>query len=120
METKHIDIYCYVKNGIISGYFKDHEALPSVRVMAERFKVNASTARKAYKKLEKEGYITIQPYAAAFVSVNKSKIEKTNTDELVKFIDKAVILALINDFKEEEFLDIARERFEKKLSEVML
>ncbi len=46
-----------IKAGIISGELNENEALPSVRAFANELKISALTVKKAYDKLEEEGFV---------------------------------------------------------------
>ena len=46
-----------VKNLILSGELPENEALPSVRTLAAALKISALTVKKAYDKLEEDGFV---------------------------------------------------------------
>lgn len=46
-----------IKSEIISGKLQENEALPSVRAFANELKISALTVKKAYDKLEEEGFV---------------------------------------------------------------
>lgn len=46
-----------IKSGVISGDLKAGEPLPSVRSMAADHKISALTVKKAYDRLESDGFI---------------------------------------------------------------
>ena len=46
-----------MKSEIISGGLKSGEGLPSVRALAAELKISALTVKKAYDRLEEEGFI---------------------------------------------------------------
>ena len=46
-----------VKNQIIAGEIPENTALPSVRGLSSELKISALTVKKAYDKLEEEGFV---------------------------------------------------------------
>ena len=46
-----------VKNEIISGELAQNEALPSVRALSGELRISALTVKKAYDRLEEEGFV---------------------------------------------------------------
>ncbi len=46
-----------IKTAVIKGEIKEGSALPSVRAMAAELKISALTVKKAYDKLEEEGFV---------------------------------------------------------------
>ena len=47
-----------IKSEIINTALKEGEALPSVRSLAGELRISALTVKKAYDKLEEEGFVT--------------------------------------------------------------
>lgn len=46
-----------IKTEILNGELKENEALPSVRTFANDLRISALTVKKAYDKLEEEGFV---------------------------------------------------------------
>lgn len=77
-------IYEQIKDGIrrlvISGAVSADEKLPSVRELASNLAINPNTIQRAYRELEREGYIyRVQgkgTYAAPLVSVQDERMEE--------------------------------------------
>ena len=46
-----------VKNQILLGELPENEALPSVRALSATLKISALTVKKAYDKLEEDGFV---------------------------------------------------------------
>lgn len=77
-------IYEQIKDGIrrlvISGVVAADEKLPSVRELASRLAINPNTIQRAYRDLEREGYIyRVQgkgTYAAPLVQVQDQRMEE--------------------------------------------
>ena len=83
-------IYEQIKDGlkrlVISGAIKKDEKLPSVRDLATQLSINPNTIQKAYRELEKEGYI--------YTITGRGSIAAQNDD-----IDAGRIRELMNDFE---------------------
>ena len=56
------------------GELEDGAPVPSIRELAETLSVNPNTVAKAYKELEREGYIYARPGIGMFVKLSKDKI----------------------------------------------
>lgn len=61
-------IYSQIKNQIIAGSLKEHEALPSIRGLAKDLRISFITTKRAYEELEREGFIYAVPGKGCFVS----------------------------------------------------
>ncbi|MDD3340616.1 MAG: GntR family transcriptional regulator [Bacilli bacterium] len=61
---------------IIKGEFKGNEKMPSVRSLAEEWKVNPNTVQKAFTELEASGLIRTERTSGRFVTGEPQKIEE--------------------------------------------
>ena len=85
-----------VKRLIIQGVLLPEEKLPSVRSLAQDLTINPNTIQKAYRELEREGYVVSRPGKGSFVNdmtetMNREHI-KTLTDEVERLIKELVFL----------------------------
>lgn len=85
-----------VKRLIMQGVLLPEEKLPSVRSLAQELTINPNTIQKAYRELEREGYIISRPGKGSFVNdmtetMNREHI-KTLTDEVEGLIKELVFL----------------------------
>ena len=85
-----------VKRLIIQGVLLPEEKLPSVRSLAQELTINPNTIQKAYRELEREGYVISRPGKGSFVNdmtetMNREHI-KTLTDEVEMLIKELVFL----------------------------
>jgi len=83
-----------VKNEIINGTLKADTPLPSVRTLSSDLKISALTVKKAYDKLEEEGFVVTVHGKGTFVAKAESEhaaeaMKKAVEDEFVRTIDKA-------------------------------
>ena len=72
----YIQLLEYMKISIISGEFKCGEKIPSVRDLANTFKVNPNTMQKALIELENMNLIYTERTNGKYVTNNKLVIEK--------------------------------------------
>ncbi|MDF2841978.1 MAG: hypothetical protein K0R00_404 [Herbinix sp.] len=80
-----------IQAGIISGYFKPGDKLPSVRDLASDATVNPNTMQKALTELERTGLIYTNRTSGRFI---------TSDEELIKNLKKQSAKELVLDFLE--------------------
>ena len=83
-----------VKNLILSGELPENEALPSVRTLAAALKISALTVKKAYDKLEEDGFVvTVHGKGTYVAPTNRSlAIEarrRAVEEDFTRALDKA-------------------------------
>ena len=91
-----------VKNEIISGELAEDEALPSVRALSGELRISALTVKKAYDKLEEEGFvITVHGKGTYVAATDKSLAmearRKTVEDEFAAAAQKAIAVGLTKE-----------------------
>jgi GntR family transcriptional regulator len=87
-----------LKEMIITEVLKADEQLPSVRVLAQQLTINPNTIQKAYRELERQGYIYSLPGKGSFVaqiakSKNEEKLKKLK-EEMIKILSEAMYLGM--------------------------
>ncbi len=65
-----------IQSGIISGYYKPGDKLPSVRDLAIDAAVNPNTMQKALSELERTGLIYTNRTSGRFISSDETMINK--------------------------------------------
>lgn len=83
-----------IKNEIIGGKLTAAEALPSVRSLSRELKISALTVKKAYDRLEEEGFIITVHGKGSFVAETNRNLamealRKAVEDDFSKAIEKA-------------------------------
>ena len=91
-----------IKQEIIDGGLKEGEALPSVRNLAGELKISALTVKKAYDKLEEEGFTVTVHGKGSYVAETDRQLaiearKKAVEDELAASVSKARSVGLTND-----------------------
>lgn len=82
------------------GVLKSDTKLPPVRILATEFGINPNTVQKAYKMLEKDGYIYSTVGRGSFVSnkLDQNQAEKIQAkNDLKESIDKAYKKGITKD-----------------------
>lgn len=97
-----------IKNEIICGELKDDEMLPSVRTLSGELRISSLTVKKAYDKLEEEGFVVTVHGKGTFVAATDHQLamearRKSVEEEMASAIEKAIALGM----SKEEILEIA-------------
>lgn len=98
-----------VKKEIINGELAENEALPSVRALSGELRISALTVKKAYDKLEEEGFvITVHGKGSFVAATDKSLVmearRKSVEDDFAAAIQKASAVG----FTKEDILEIVQ------------
>ena len=110
----YLQIADQVKAAAASGALQPGEPLPSIRPVAEQLRVNRNTIAKAYAELESQGVIeTVAGKGCFLKNLHASPLKKEARLELLtRELDPAAIQAHHLQIDREEFLRLARERFD--------
>jgi len=110
----YLQIVDQVKAAAASGALQPGEALPSIRPVAEQLRVNRNTIAKAYTELEAQGVIETIAGKGCFLRNHRaSPLKKEARLELLtRDMDQAVIQAHHLQISPEDFVKLARERFD--------
>ena len=98
-----------IKSDIIQSELKEGEALPSVRTLAGELRISALTVKKAYDKLEEEGFVTTVHGKGTYVSASDKQLalearQKVIEDDFDKVIDRALSMGM----KKEEISEVVK------------
>ena len=98
-----------IKSDIIQSELKEGEALPSVRTLAGELRISALTVKKAYDKLEEEGFVTTVHGKGTYVSAADKQLalearQKAIEDDFDKVIDRALSMGM----KKEEISEVVK------------
>ena len=98
-----------IKSDIIQSELKEGEALPSVRTLAGELRISALTVKKAYDKLEEEGFVTTVHRKGTYVSASDKQLalearQKVIEDDFDKVIDRALSMGM----KKEEISEVVK------------
>ena len=89
-------IYEQVMNGlrrlIVSGILPPDEKLPSVRELAQQLAINPNTIQRAYRDLERDGYIVSIPGKGSFAAAGDTADSGKRQAMLERFAELAAEL----------------------------
>ena len=96
-----------IKNEILNGSLKENEGLPSVRALSGQLKISALTVKKAYDKLEEDGFVVTIHGKGTYVAATDQQLalearKKDVENDFQLAIDKAKNVG----FSREEILEI--------------
>lgn len=102
-----------IKNEIIQESLKAGDPLPSVRALSGELKISALTVKKAYDRLEEEGFIVTVHGKGSFVENTDRQLalearRKAVEDDLAKAVVKAKAVGMDNN-EIREIMDILLE-----------
>jgi GntR family transcriptional regulator len=110
----YLQVVDQVKAAAASGALRPGEPLPSIRPLAEQLRVNRNTVAKAYAELEGQGVIETIAGKGCFLKQNHSPLRKDARQQLLASeIDDAVVQAHHLQISKEEFLRMAKQRYER-------
>ncbi|WP_026518490.1 GntR family transcriptional regulator [Butyrivibrio sp. MC2021] len=91
-----------VKNEIISGELAENEALPSVRALSGELRISALTVKKAYDRLEEEGFVVTVHGKGTYVAATDKSLamearRKAVEDDFAAAVQKASSVGLTKE-----------------------
>lgn len=88
-----------IKSKIIENQLVEGAVLPSVRALSGELRISALTVKKAYDKLEEEGFVTTVHGKGTYVTASDKQLalearRKTVEDDFEKVIDRALAMGM--------------------------
>ena len=109
--TDHRPIYEQIKDQtrelILNKALEEHQQLPSVRELASQLTINPNTIQRAYKELEREGYIYSMKLRL-FVAPLRDDIQLARKNESIKLLENAVKELIYLGTDEKEVVDLIK------------
>ncbi len=98
-----------IKNEIISGSLAENEVLPSVRALSAELRISALTVKKAYDRLENDGFVVTVHGKGTYVAAADRQLalearRKTVEDAFASAVQKAGAVG----FSKDEILEIVK------------
>ncbi len=98
-----------IKNEIISGSLAENEVLPSVRALSAELRISALTVKKAYDRLEDDGFVVTVHGKGTYVAATDRQLalearKKTVEDAFASAVQKAAAVG----FTKDEILEIVK------------
>ena len=98
-----------IKSEIIQSVLKEGEALPSVRTLAGELRISALTVKKAYDKLEEEGFVTTVHGKGTYVTASDKQLaSEARRIAVEEDFDKAIDRAVTIGMEKEEILEVVK------------
>lgn len=88
-EALYVQLHNQIIIGIATCRFKEGDALPSVRQLADSIGINMHTVNKAYTVLKQEGFVKVDRRRGAVIAIDIDKLQAL--EEMKK--DLRVVLA---------------------------
>ena len=76
----YLQLYDYIKNGILSGELPPREKLPSLRSLAKSTDMSLTTVQLAYSQLVMEGYLTSKPNSGYYINEIFYGLERSGSE----------------------------------------
>ncbi|MCC6485185.1 MAG: GntR family transcriptional regulator [Armatimonadetes bacterium] len=100
-----------VKRAVAAGVLDAGDALPSLREMAMKLRINPLTVGRAYKQLEQEGLIETRHGLGSFVAGSaKSPAREFGRDAIARGIDRVLVDAMDLGVGFDEVREVFEER----------
>ena len=99
------------------GVYKPSDKLPSIRELSSRLNVNPNTIQKAYRELERQGFIYSIVAKGVYVSEINHQSQKITKKMLQKTIRHAVVQSFYIGINEDELHSLIREEFERSVKD---
>jgi len=99
------------------GVYKPSDKLPSIRELSSRLNVNPNTIQKAYRELERQGFIYSIVAKGVYVSEVNHQSQKITKKMLQKTIRHAVVQSFYIGINEDELHSLVREEFERSVKD---
>ncbi|WP_427340169.1 GntR family transcriptional regulator [Caloranaerobacter sp. DY30410] len=101
------------KELIINDVLKADEKIPSVRDLAKQLTINPNTIQKAYRELERQGYIYSVRGRGSFVSKKIEKVDKEKMERLKNEIIKNLSELIYLGCEKEELIKLLEETYDR-------
>ena len=104
-----------LKELIMTGTLESGEKLPSVRELSKTITVNPNTVQKAYRELERQGYIYTTSGVGTFVAdISQIKVDVHALEKAKAAFDEAFREFLFLGLDYEEAVSIAKDIMEQR------
>ena len=107
MQPIYEQIMEQIKQLVLTGKLKEESPLPSVRSLSKDLKIRALTVKKAYDKLEEEGFIiTVHGKGSFIAPTNRDLMMEENRRQVEADLEAAVRKGKTCGMSKEELTDL--------------
>ena len=110
-DALYLQLYHQIIMGIASDRFREGDALPSVRQMADSIGINMHTVNKAYTVLRQEGYVRVDRRRGAVIAIDADKMQ--TLAELKKQLREILAKGSCKNITKEEIHQLIEEIYEE-------
>ena len=86
----YLQIVKEIKGAMMSGKLKGGDKLPSVREIAEQYRVNPNTVQRVFMELDKQGLTYAERGIGTFVKMESGLLEDLKREEAAKVIENFI------------------------------
>lgn len=97
---------------IIKKILKPDEKIPSVRELAKELTINPNTIQKAYRELERQGYVYSVRGRGSFVSDTRGKVDDEKVTKLKQDIQKKLSELIYLGIEKEELIQLVERSYD--------
>ena len=107
MQPIYEQIMEQIKQLVLTGKLKEESPLPSVRSLSKDLKISALTVKKAYDKLEEEGFIiTVHGKGSFIAPTNRDLMMEENRRQVEADLEAAIRKGKTCGMSKEELTDL--------------
>lgn len=107
-----------MKDQIITGILSEDEKLPSIRELSKILTVNPNTIQKAYRELERQGYVYTVLGSGCFVSPTRNRVvDESRITALKEIIRQTAMELFYLGVTPEEMKSFISDLFSERSSE---
>lgn len=107
MQPIYEQIMEQIKQLVLTGKLKEESPLPSVRSLSKDLKISALTVKKAYDKLEEEGFIiTVHGKGSFIAPTNRDLMMEENRRQVEADLEATVRKGKTCGMSKEELTDL--------------
>ena len=109
-EALYLQLCYQIIMGIAASRFREGDALPSVRQLADSIGINMHTVNKAYTVLKQEGYVKVDRRRGAVIAVDADRIR--TLEEIKKALQVILAKSSCKNISKEEIHELIEEIYE--------
>lgn len=110
-EALYLQLRNQIVLGIATSRFREGDALPSVRQLAENIGINMHTVNKAYSVLKQEGFVKVDRRRGAVIAIDIDKIQAM--EEMRGVLQVILAKAVCKNISREEIHSLIDEIYEE-------
>jgi GntR family transcriptional regulator len=105
----YVQIMDEVRRGLVRGTIGPEDALPSVRELASRLRINPRTVSQAYAELEREGVVQVRQGKGTFIAPEMRPTQRERRRLAKEVARRALADATRNGLVLEDLIEALRE-----------